>query len=365
MLMSILLPALGRARSQGRLVKCLAHMRGLSQAAASFANDHMDRMQLATDEEGVKKADRARNIYAYDDNRELLAWPVALAQYAGIPYTRNGIILPPDDGGGGPPPPDPQGDDEPRYGWGIRAKTFEEAFLREDDIPLEFKLALCPADRVRVSTPFYPRHKGADNIGLKTGGANWRDDDTAEPNTAYWGFLSYGINEDLVGAEVEESNNKPACWRAIKVEEEWMGCKGEFNYPPTTPCGTNKSGWRLQGKLDRAFSPATVGMIFEAGPDNALQGYQGGSQDFANLIISAQSDGPYLADFQQRFGTRMPTRRHLGGQINVLFADMHGSTVYAVEFSEDNQFQRKLPAKYAEVNVRVSPYPPHQIDDGP
>ena len=29
------------------------------------------------------------------------------------------------------------------------------------------------------------------------------------------------------------------------------------------------------------------------------------------------------------------------------------------------QFDRKLPSKYAETNVRVSPYQPHVIDDQP
>jgi prepilin-type processing-associated H-X9-DG protein len=79
---------------------------------------------------------------------------------------------------------------------------------------------------------------------------------------------------------------------------------------------------------------------------------------FANLIISAQADGPYLADFQQRHNARMPSKRHAGGRINVLYADMHGGTAKPVKFNPEN----RLPTEYAP-RVRVSPYQPHVTDN--
>ena len=357
LLISILLPSLARARSQARMTKCLAHMRGIAQASMGFANDHHDRLQLASDEIGVREADPLRNIYAYDENYELLAWPVALAQWAGISYAFNGVDIPGD-----------PASDERRYGWGIRETTFSDAYLRRKELPQQLGLLLCPADRVRLSSPFYPRNKSADNNGLKIGGANWENDESAELNTAYWGALSYGINEDIVGAEVEESDGYPACWRAARVGDEWIGCRGEFAYPPSTPCGRSRHiGKRLRGVLEPVFAPSNVGLIIEAGPDNLQEAMAAGPEDLANLIISAQAEGPYLADSQQRFCTRMPSRRHLDGRLSILFADMHGEAVVPVDFvtedCDDDGVDDKLPAKYAQTNVRISPYPVH--DTGP
>jgi len=166
---------------------------------------------------------------------------------------------------------------------------------------------------------------------------------------AYWGYLSYGINEDVAGAETAESRGFPACFRAIWIDEDdCIECRGELGYPPFTPCGNRRLGMRLRGDLDHVWQPAEVALIVEAGRDEEQAAITG----FANLVLSAQADGPYLGDFQQFHRARMPVTRHSKGALNVLFADLHGETVRPVAFDNDG-----LPRQYAP-RVRVSPYTP-------
>ncbi|MHC4233830.1 MAG: prepilin-type N-terminal cleavage/methylation domain-containing protein [Planctomycetota bacterium] len=333
LLLSILLPSLRAAREQAKMIKCLAHARGTGQAALVLAADRNDRFQLVSDEVGIALADPDRQRFAYGAGRELLSWPVALAQAAGINYSNN-------------------------WDWGVRAVTYEEAKQKKKFIATDLEMVTCPSDRVRIATPFYPRNKaltinGIDNNGLKGPG----DPDNPAGSTvgmSYWGYLSYGINEDIAGAEVAESNASPACWRAVPHSSGWFECMGETNYPPVHPCGDRQYGRRLRGDLTRISRPGDVGLIFEAGRDDETQPIEG----FANLIISAQAPGPYLGDFQQRHTTRMPTKRHPKGRMNVLYADMHGGTIQPVEFNPTN----RLPTKYSP-RVRVSPYEPHQAQD--
>ena len=321
LLISILLPSLAAAREQAKMVKCLANMRSNGQAAAIVLTSN-GRFPLATDEVGVEKADPSRQKFQYGDKQELLAWPVALAKAAGIGYGNN-------------------------WDWGVRAISYDEALQRREHIKNDNQMAVCPSDRVKIATPFYPRNKGAGNNGVK-GTGDPRNKIPSQANMSYWGELSYGINEDVVGAETVESNGVPACGRAIydRSAKKFNWYKGEFVYPSGP---ASSVGFRLQGDLEKIYQPAQVGLIIEAGRDDE----SGANDETANLIISAQANGPYLADFQQRFGTRMPTRRHTRGALNVLFADMHGDTVKPVRFDSANG----LPLEYAP-RVRVSPYLP-------
>jgi hypothetical protein len=209
---------------------------------------------------------------------------------------------------------------------------------------------------VGIASPFYPRNKAEtlgdiDNDGLR-GQGDPNNPVSSSAGLSYWGYLSFGINEDIVGVEVAESNNRPACWRAVQTDNGWTECRGEFNYPPAHPCG-GQEGRRLRGNLTKIHRPGDVGLIFEAGRDDEDEAAAG----FANLMISAQADGPYLGDFQQQHSARMPTKRHPKGRLNVLYADMHGGTVRPVEFDQVN----RLPTKYSP-RVRVSPYEPHETE---
>ncbi|MCP4248900.1 MAG: prepilin-type N-terminal cleavage/methylation domain-containing protein [bacterium] len=333
LLISILLPSLRSARDQAKLLKCLAHSRGTGQSASVHAAGHDGRFQLATDEAGLASVDPGRSQSVYGDNEELLAWPVALAISAGIQYSNN-------------------------WDWGVRAVSYDDALLKKKHIKDDLQMVTCPSDQVGIASPHYPRNKGGGNDGLK-GTGDPLNPIASGAGMSYWGKLSYGINEDIVGTEVAESNGKPACWRAVQSGDGWAECVGEFNYPPMHPCGGTDRGKRLAGQLARIFDPGTVGLIFEAGRDDEFQNNGNSQPDagFANLVISAQANGPYLSDFQQRHDARMPTKRHPGGRMTVLFADFHGATVKPVEFDS----VKRLPTKYAP-RVRVSPYQPHTTD---
>ncbi len=321
-LISILLPSLQRAREQARLTVCLANMRSTAQAGMNSVGER-GRFPLVTDEVGVNLADPGRSLFAYGSGGELLSWPAALAQANGLGVREN-------------------------WNWGVRARNFEEAKRKQDLMNKEMGWLVCPSDPIKIATPFYPRNKGSGNDGLR-GSGDPRDPTGSAPGMSYWGLLSYGVNEDIAGAETSESNGHPACFRAIWVGKDCIAeCRGEFAYPPTTPCGSGRLGRRLQGDLDRVIRPQEVGLVFEAGRDEQTDEITG----FANLILSAQAEGPYLGDFQQFHRARMPITRHPNGQLNVLFADFHGETVRPVEFDDEG-----IPKRYAP-RVRVSPYEP-------
>lgn len=321
LLISILLPALHAARAQGKSTKCLANLHSMGQAAANMSTSN-GRLQLVTDEVGVAAADASRTKYGYGDGGELLAWPVATARAMGIPLRNN-------------------------WDWGARARSYDVAKTKTQFMTRELEVTVCPSDAVQIATPFYPRNKGSGNDGLR-GLGNPEDPTPSITDMAYWGRLSYGVNEDIVGAETSESNGRPACFRVVwQSDSDCVECRGEYAYPPSHPCGRSREGWRLRGEVDKVYQPGEVGLIFEVGRDDENPDISG----FANLVLSAQTTGPYLGDFQQWHSARMPTTRHPKGALNVLFADMHGRTVRPVEHRDG------LPAKYSPL-VRVSPYQP-------
>ncbi len=311
LLISILLPSLKQAREQAKTVKCLAHQRGLAQAGGSFAFEHNNRFQLATNETGVEKADPSRTMFEYDDKGELLAWPVALAQSAGIDYKTN-------------------------WDWGVRRETVVDALAAEDKVARDFELAMCPADKVKISTPFYPEGDGLKGTG---------DPDDPHTGGRYWGYLSMGINEDIVGAKVDDSDYPPV-WKD--------GYRGEMEA---------EAGNRLEGNMDRVFDPGTCLLMVDAGPNTrkeAIDGQLYNQSDstgwgFANLITSAKASGPTLAHFAIRWFERMPAKRHPGGQVNVVFADFHAAPVKPVAWYHHRVYGKDVPKQFSQT-VRVSPY---------
>lgn len=325
LLISILLPALGGARNQARLVKCLANLRATGEAAMVVVAEN-GRFPLATDEIGIAAADPGRTRYAYSEG-ELLAWPVAVARGASIRYGRN-------------------------WDWGVRATSYADALASRDRMAIDLPMVTCPADMVGIATPYYPGNwNGSD--GLKGAG------DPAHPrpsaaNMSYWGRLSYGINEDVTGAEVWWSNG-PACWRAGKLPSgDCVDCWGEFGYPPMHPCGNADYGKRLRGNLDKVYRPGDVGLLFECGPD--VENVEASGR--ANLVLSAgQNNGPYLSDFLnwtwETHAPRMPSVRHQKWVSNVLFTDMHGATIRPGPINPTTGMPRSFTPQ-----VRVSPYPP-------
>ncbi|MFN0136059.1 MAG: prepilin-type N-terminal cleavage/methylation domain-containing protein [Phycisphaerae bacterium] len=322
LLISILLPSLRAAREQAKSVKCLTNMRACG-TAAMVNNTSTGRFQVSTDEVGIAAADPSRQRYEYGAGGELLSWPVSLARAAGYDYKEN-------------------------WHWGIRAVTYEEAVQRRNRMKTDLEMVTCPSDPIRIATPFYPRNKGSGNDGLR-GSGDPGDPRSSTSGMSYWGLLSYGINEDIVGVETSESAGRPGCFRVAWQGENCIECRGEFNYPPSSPCGNKRDGLRLRGDLTKIFQPAEVGLIFESGRDDENDTVVTG---LANLVISAQSFGPYLEDFQQFHRARMPNNRHNNKSINVLCADGHAETIRPITFDASD-----IPLKYSP-RIRVSPYAP-------
>ena len=311
LLISILLPSLSRARTRAKEIKCLANIRGLGQASMLFVNEHRERFQLAAGNEARARADRSKTKFEYDGPGELLAWPVVLASYAGAQkYQHN-------------------------YEWGVRAKDWEEAKGREEYMDSQFEMAVCPSDNVRISTPFYPEEDGFAEIQ--------EGFDVPEDGKRYWGYLSYAINEDIVGANDDTIGGKvrPGCWRD--------GYRGQLR---------DEAGDRLEGNLGRVYDPSSCLLLIDCGPKTETEAAVADEDDYANLVLSGQANGPHLEDFQvvESFQKRIPNDRHYQGRLNVLFGDLHGETARPVEFWSSQPY-KGLPKKY-DPKVRVSPYPP-------
>jgi prepilin-type N-terminal cleavage/methylation domain-containing protein len=333
LLISILLPALGAARSQAKAAKCLANMRSAGFGAANILTER-GAFQLVSDEVGVSRADPGRTRYIYGLSGELLTWPAALARAAGSP------------------------DISENWHWGVRAASYTAASTEQKRELLSRKSdpewLTCPMDKIRLATPFYPRNKGGGNNGLLGAGDSADTANTNSVNTAYYGNLSYGINEDVTGAETSESmmgtRVKPSCWRYVG---DCVECYGELGYPDGHPCAQNY-GTRLRGNIDKVYRPGDVGLIFEAGRDENDLNEVGD----ANLLTtggSGQVRGPYLGDVMKTVmgSQRVPWTRHPKGLLNVLYADMHGASIRPAKLDP----VKKVPIDYAP-KVRVSPYPP-------
>ena len=342
LLISILLPSLRKAREQAKSIKCLGHMRGMGQAAMVFSSDHDGRIQLVAAEGNVETADPGRQRFAYGAGDELLAWPVAFAQVIATGFRDN-------------------------WNWGVRATDFEDAEQKQEYINKSMDLYICPGDKVQLASSFFPRHEGMYGFGLPT------DGDPANPSPpvdkmAYWGRLSYGVNEDVAGGDGPEYDFWPSCWRAAPSKNDggWEACEGGRKYGPSTGCFQSSSGSRLEGQLGKIFDPGKVGLFFETGPESKEQAKLYPTQ-FANLVNSATysgapaKSGPYLGNAQQVHPWRIPTNRHPDGQINVSFADGHAETVRAREYTHNTTVKRKLPSRYAP-RVRVSPFNPHGVE---
>ena len=324
LLIAILLPSLKQAREQAKTIKCLAHQRGLAQAGLAFANDHAGRFQLSANDGdgqvGVDSVDPERRKYAYDAKKELLCWPVALAQAASMDFTAN-------------------------WKWAVRAESFEAALAKQEKMSQEFELAVCPSDKVKIATPFWPRGESM------RGNGDPEDPVAPSEAMAYWGLLSFGINEDVVGTEtlIKDGVAHPAVWR--------NGVSGESTRP-----NWRDAGRRLRGNIDRIYDQATCLLIVDAGANTLKEAREGEFDNstrlgYANLITSAKARGPYLEHCVSQWLQRIPTKRHPGGQVNVVFSDFHASAVRPVEWRTDYTLDDKVPTDYS-VDVRVSPYRP-------
>jgi prepilin-type N-terminal cleavage/methylation domain-containing protein len=338
LLISILLPSLKSAREQAKMVKCMAHERGMAQGAMSFATDYNSRFQLVTNAAGISGAggaDPNKSKFAYDASGELMVWPAAIAQSSGMNVSSN-------------------------WQWGVRADNATQALARQQFMSDGFENFICPADKIQIATTFYARGTGTGMLS-GVGNPSTNLDDAISEGTSYWGKLSYGINEDLVGSEVKSVAGSVGRW--TQVGTAWIWATGE-SHP--------QAGKRLQGQLDRVFDPATVLLITDAGANteteltNAVTDNADDEASLLNLIISAKinmspatSGKDQLGEFMHTWVNRVPYKRHPKGALGVVYADFHAETVRPTVWKQKtllNGIKRDLPVKYSSI-TRISPYP--------
>lgn len=345
LLLSILVPSLNSVRERARATVCLTRLRGLGQAVYNVVAEQ-GRMQVSADEGGVGIVDPDRTRYLYDTDGELLTWPVALANTSGLRYENN-------------------------WDWGVRAGNWGDADSKREFINDEFDLALCPSDKVQLGSPFYPQ-SGSGSVtiegqsysldGLRFSSGSTRHPAPAGSPVRYFGYLSYGINEDIVGAEGAESvlgpGIFPACWR-MSGGRTGQECLGQTLYSPASPCGNRSFGRRLAGDLDKVTQPSDTYLMSDLGvnPDER-PGINGVSEFRAVKLMLTGSvfgqsglkvRGPWLGN-ANLVHNRVPTERHKDQQINILFADLSGRSARPVKFSPDGIAVEFSP------RVRVSPY---------
>ncbi len=387
LLISILLPSLARAREQSRMTKCVSNQREIGKGAAVFQNDHKDRLQLVAshqvvgEQSAIDRVDPTRTTFEYYDypvnpytgsmdslrNKELVIWPVAYGEAAGFTFGKK------------------------NWKWGARADNYDDAVnLRASIEENSYNLGVCPSDKIKLGTPGWPDSKQVGEGGfapdLQANGDLEPDDAANAVADHYYGALSYAMNEDIVGAEVPDTEGKiiPACFRGRGLDDTGAGvgdCLGGVDNPNC------KGGPRLAGDISRVFQPSKTLLTVDAGTDrgpmvssvqrvmlvnsddfllnpNGVDGLTSSPEQIrANLgWFTLQHQDGVVPGSPMTYTQVLPTRRHSDGRLNVIWADSHGTSITPVLFREDDSGGgpiRKIPALWADgisSVIWVSPY---------
>jgi prepilin-type N-terminal cleavage/methylation domain-containing protein/prepilin-type processing-associated H-X9-DG protein len=175
LLISILLPALSKAKEQANMVKCLAQVRTLSQAAMLHAQDHKQHLPLAglqwhipsMTPNGLGDPGRSKFIYFQEGNN---AFPVPLTAALLIPLNVK---------------------------FNLNSSTALQQDFQKEEIQKYFR---CPSDTVfdwgfTQRGPGYPSPAAPPGTGLPGG---------------FWERMSYTFNESVLGYR-DWSTTTPRC----------------------------------------------------------------------------------------------------------------------------------------------------------
>lgn len=318
LLISILLPALNKARASANAAKCLANLKSIGQAAFNMSVERKGSIQTVVDHSIALSVDPTRSRFVYRPNDGYLA------DYASA-YT---LFL------------------NRRPG-----ANFQDA--RRDQI----KLWECPADR-NLDLPFTPGYRLFNNV-------------TSAPDDLDYFRISYGVNADITVLSVNGKSNFTASGDAI------FPVGG--NAPVVS--GEPRLGQALNARLDKVYKPAEVLLFSDCGVrdgppmSNGMPGGTGGSgnkldkSDILYITSNYQTAGNGLQPGElgtlagsmrcmSWLGNKFPLDRHggklvsaasgttppkyAGARMNVCFADGHAETVAYDDFKR----------------VRVSPFNP-------
>jgi prepilin-type N-terminal cleavage/methylation domain-containing protein/prepilin-type processing-associated H-X9-DG protein len=319
LLISILLPSLAVAQDQSRSAKCLANQHNMGIAMNTFAMAHRGRFQIVASLTSAKAVDPQATIFEYERvipamTANLLGWPLAILRECGAKQLMK------------------------NEDWGV---YFAQAAAFRNQIPF-FPLMSCPADKYK----------------LRTFGSPWRRGMPFSPNYWYVGYLSYGINLDVVGVRsaADKAQNRNGVW-----------CNGN-------PSGTPGSADSLAGRLDRIVRPSEVLMFVDGGVSQTIEEQLARTDKAAittELYTSCQNPsqaprGPLLEYVDKSFDEKVQPGRHRKGSVNIAFADGHGAWARKVQGNPLNTGTLGMMPDWRFVPpVRVSPYNPGAFPRAP
>jgi prepilin-type N-terminal cleavage/methylation domain-containing protein/prepilin-type processing-associated H-X9-DG protein len=309
LLISILLPALNKARGQANAAKCMANLRSIGQAAFNMSVERKGYIQTVVDDKIALKIDASRSKFIYRPNDGFLA--DFASAYTLFVNRRAGA-------------------------------NFQDA--RKDQI----KLWECPGDRWLDQSQQ----------------AGYRLYNNVTPTTDDLGFfrISYGVNADICVLNI----NGVSALTSGGSPNSIFPVGGPAPYAGTG----NKLGQALGARLDKVYKPAEVLLFADCGvrPAKPVNTNEFDASDVLYITSNYQNAGRPLDPGEigtlagsmkcDWLGNKFPLDRHggkmitapplggigkyAGGRINVCFADGHAETVALEDFKR----------------VRVSPFNP-------
>jgi prepilin-type processing-associated H-X9-DG protein/prepilin-type N-terminal cleavage/methylation domain-containing protein len=304
LLISILLPALGRAREAANNVKCLSNVRQLMMASIMFAGDHRGYVPTCTTDIWVapngwagitgrntnQSNDPYETNFAYRDTGYLKDWASALMPYLGV---KNGDI-----------------------------NTFQVNPTGQS------KVFICPSDRWQdENNPGYSLYN---NVAPAS----------TNPNGYY--PISYGINADVTACTDNSGTGHFDDSGTVGVCSGHPGAGNAYSLMPP-----------LGARLRQIYMPDQVLMFADCGtrPQNLNNQsntplnyndslYYTTNYEFNSTIAGAAGPTLYNISNTPWLQLRIPLARHSGKKINIAFADGHAASVASTAFN----------------TVRVSPY---------
>lgn len=306
LLVSVLLPVLGKAREQSNALKCLSNLRQMGMAAMMFAQEHKGYIPTASDDGWAKYADPTRTKFAYRSNADqnVFDWASSLVPYMGAKKSDMNSFM-------------------------LNAQGQSRVFL-------------CPSDIWQDGTPT-AGYALINNVDIMIISSNANG---ANP----MGYLpiSYGINADI------------ACV---------VGPDGNGRYDPVTSsifvAGGGPRGLPLECKLSKVYKSSEVLLFADCGVRPRVGSHPIEYSDALQYSTNYIANNPYIGRGKSLstleavsktgwLGNRMPVKyagrqgqtpgqgdRHRGSRINVAFVDGHAEAIYPQDWSR----------------VRVSPYP--------
>jgi prepilin-type processing-associated H-X9-DG protein len=293
LLISILLPALNKARGQANAAKCMANLRSIGQAAFNMSVERKGYIQTVVDDKIAAKIDPTHEKFIYRPDGYLADFASAYTMFVG---RRSGA-------------------------------NFQDA--RKDQI----KLWECPGDRWLDQS--------------QQAGYQLYNNVTSTPDDFGFFRISYGVNADICVLNI----NGVSAFTSGASPNTIYPVGGP---PPYAGTG-NKLGQALGSRLDKVYKPAEVLLFSDCGVrpakannTNVLDGsdvlyitsnYQNGGRpldagELGTMAGSMKCDWLGNKFPFDRHGGKMITApvpggigKYAGGRINVCFADGHAETV--------------------------------------